>query len=462
IDNPDNWVSPLDFGGVPDDGVDDSVAIQAAIDSGARTVYLPNGAWDLQENVVLRSNVERLLGTEADLRSTNAALDAGKGRIIIADGTADTVFIERLAATGAAGPLFPTVKYEHASDRDLVVKHVTGFSYDAGDGERGDIYLEDVNVAGREALVFKDQNVWARQLNIETFADAGDPDAPEAKVINDGAKVWVLGYKTERTGTLVKTVNGGATEVLGLYRNGGGLSDENNPAFVTVDSALSVAGFSVVPGDPGWSVFSRETRNGVTLESATNNQADLYAAFDDVALWDIRQEIYLDNGDTRGVTLTGNWNESEAFPGGFLGEDFAFSDDPDASAEYRPDFPVDGEYEVSIRLVGDWFNQDHSGHSAATPVTIRTADGDVLVVVDQGGFGPEDGGLWISLGAYLFAAGEDHGLILGSSLSTNANFDKIIADAVRFSLVPEPGAAVWTAVALCGMVGRRRKRTRGR
>jgi len=455
IDNVNNWVSPLDFGGVPDDGIDDSAAIQAAIDSGARTVYLSNGAWDLHENVVLRGNVERLLGTEADILSTNQALAAGKGRIIIGDGTADTVFVERLAATGAAGPLSPTVKYEHASDRDLVVKHVTGFSYDPGTGERGDVYLEDVNVAGREAIVFKDQNVWARQLNVETFADAGDPDAPEAKVINDGANVWVLGYKTERTGTLVKTINGGATEVLGLYRNGGGLSDANNPAFVTIDSAVSVAGFSVVPGDPGWSVFARETRNGVTVESSTNNEADLYTGFGDDVLWDIRQEIYLDNGDTRGVTLNGDWNESESFPGGFIGENFSFSDDPSASAEYRPDFPVDGEYEVLIRLVGDWFNQDHSGHSALTPITILSEDGTETIIFDQGGFELEDSGLWVSLGAYLFAMGENQGLAIGASLSLDPDFDNIIADGVRFVLVPEPGMAIWILGLLCGLIRRR-------
>ncbi|MEO1236170.1 MAG: glycosyl hydrolase family 28-related protein, partial [Planctomycetota bacterium] len=35
---PSAWVNPADFGGIPGDGIDDTAAIQAAIDSGARTV----------------------------------------------------------------------------------------------------------------------------------------------------------------------------------------------------------------------------------------------------------------------------------------------------------------------------------------------------------------------------------------------------------------------------------------
>ncbi|MEO1238033.1 MAG: virulence protein, partial [Planctomycetota bacterium] len=67
-----NWVSPLDFGGVANDGIDDTAAIQAAIDSGARTVYLPNGDWDVEGTIELRGAVERVIGTEASWITSGA------------------------------------------------------------------------------------------------------------------------------------------------------------------------------------------------------------------------------------------------------------------------------------------------------------------------------------------------------------------------------------------------------
>ncbi|MEM7626148.1 MAG: glycosyl hydrolase family 28-related protein [Planctomycetota bacterium] len=459
-DNPvEGWVSPLDFGGNPNDLIDDTAAIQAAIDSGAKTVYLPNGEWVINGTVTVRGEVEQIVGTEALLHRTNTT-----GKVVIADGTADTVFIERMTG-GRLGSPNP-VRFEHDTDRELVFKHISNLNYVPVAENPGDLFLEDVVGGKREnadiaegAMIFRNQNVWARQYNNEVFADTNDPTAPDAKVLVDNANVWILGYKAERSGTLVKVINGGKAEVLGVYFTGGSASDADNPAFVTEESALSVNGFSISPGNPGWETWARETRNGVTVESARFSEAEVYSAFDDQTLWDLRQEIYLDDTDTRGVTLNGEWGQSESFPGGFIGEYFSYSDDPDASAEYTPDFPVDGEYEVLIRLVGDWFNQDHSGHSDATPITITSEDGTTEIVLDQGGFAAEDSGIWVSLGTYLFAQELlGQGVTISPSLSDNPNADNIIADGVRFVLVPEPSALL----ALVGLLlvapasGRRR------
>ncbi len=55
------------YGGKANDGIDDTSALQAAIDSGASTVYLPKGTWQIGGTVHLRSHVRHLLGTEAIL-----------------------------------------------------------------------------------------------------------------------------------------------------------------------------------------------------------------------------------------------------------------------------------------------------------------------------------------------------------------------------------------------------------
>ena len=72
--------------------------------------------------------------------------------------------------------------------------------------KNGDLFFED---AGTDDLkINHGQNVWARQLNIENEG---------THITNDGGNLWVLGYKTERGGTLVHTKNGGTTEILGGF-----------------------------------------------------------------------------------------------------------------------------------------------------------------------------------------------------------------------------------------------------
>jgi hypothetical protein len=71
--------------------------------------------------------------------------------------------------------------------------------------------------------------VWARQLN---------PENPETKIINDGGKLWILGLKTERGGTLIDNRAGASTEVLGCFAYAN-TADEKPPMFINHRSSLS-------------------------------------------------------------------------------------------------------------------------------------------------------------------------------------------------------------------------------
>ncbi len=63
----------------------------------------------------------------------------------------------------------------------------------------GELFFEDFVTHN---LQLRGQRVWARQLNIENQG---------THLLNEGADLWVLGYKTERGGTLLETVHvGGA------------------------------------------------------------------------------------------------------------------------------------------------------------------------------------------------------------------------------------------------------------
>ena len=58
------------------------------------------------------------------------------------------------------------------------------------------------------------RSVWARQFNPEDYNSAGVRPLME----NDGATLWMLGFKTEGAGPWIVTANGGQTEVFGAFQ----------------------------------------------------------------------------------------------------------------------------------------------------------------------------------------------------------------------------------------------------
>ena len=214
-----DWISPLAFGGKPSDTVDDSAAIQAAIDSGKSVLYLPNGTWNLASPVVVRGNIRRIIGCEARLELT----DRNTPGFVIDETSQPLVVIERLN-----GGYAPTTTVQFKGKGELVVQHSANINVHSSGG--GNLFLEDVVSNPRQNWVITGGNVWARQWN---------PENEGTHIINNGANLWVLGLKTERGGTLVETLNGGRTEVLGGFSyttTAGALA----PMFVFKDSAGSI------------------------------------------------------------------------------------------------------------------------------------------------------------------------------------------------------------------------------
>jgi len=237
-DDPSTWAVADKFGADPTGQKDSSAAIQKAIDSGATTVFLP-GFYALEKPIVIRGKVRRLLGTGAWIDYNGKS----KPDIIVADGNEKVVVIEHFANINGG--------VEIRTDRTVVLRSVGTYITHKG---KGPLFLEDVATGG---LKFQPgQKVWARQLNVENEG---------THVRNDGAALWVLGYKTERGGTLLHTLGGGRSEVFGTFSyttTAGKLA----PMFLTEDSA-AFAFFAEVcyTGDP-FTTLIREKRKGVIKE----------------------------------------------------------------------------------------------------------------------------------------------------------------------------------------------------
>ena len=199
-----NWVSPLGFGGKPNDDADDTEAIQKAVDSGAKTVYLPRGNWKIAGQVILRGKVARLVGLKADFEYKGAE----EGLFVVADGDSEVVLIEGLRGNYEKRPVI-----EGRTKRTVVVSGCinTGLTFSGG----GEVFIEDTCANPQSNFSFTGVKAWARQLN---------PENEGTHISVNGGSLWVLGLKTERGGTLVEVKNGARVEVWGgfSYTTGAG------------------------------------------------------------------------------------------------------------------------------------------------------------------------------------------------------------------------------------------------
>ena len=240
-DDPASWAIVDRFGADSTGKEDASAAIQAAIDSGATTVFLP-GSYRIQKTVVIRGNVRRVVGLGGLI---SYGKDREEGRDFrIESGASPVVTLEHLACVHGG--------IEIATNRTLVFRSVADCDLTMTPAaERGEIYAEDFVTHN---LALRNQRMWARQLNVENEG---------THVENDGGDLWVLGYKTERGGTLLLTRNGGRSEVIGGFSyttTAGKLA----PMFVTGDSS-AWAFFAEVcySGDP-FEVLIQESHAGET------------------------------------------------------------------------------------------------------------------------------------------------------------------------------------------------------
>jgi hypothetical protein len=241
-DDPKTWANVDAFGADPTAERDSTSAFQRAIDSGATTVFVPGEHYRIDGTATIRGKVRRVVGVGGML---NYGKDEGP-TLRVADGDAPAVLVEHLSHVGGGMELDTnrTVVLRSTSDTNL-----TGTPR----AEGAELFLEDVVTHG---LALKRHRIWARQLNVENEG---------THITNDGGTLWVLGYKTERGGTLIATRGGGRTEVLGglgYTTTAGRLA----PMFVNEDSDV-FAFFAEVcfNGDP-FATLVRETRRGETRE----------------------------------------------------------------------------------------------------------------------------------------------------------------------------------------------------
>ncbi|MBP0006374.1 MAG: hypothetical protein J7642_22090 [Cyanobacteria bacterium SBC] len=251
-----NWVNVVDFGAVPNDGLDDTAAIQAALDAGEATVYFPQGNYNISDTLVVGDGVRTITGLSYQTSLTvDDPLQGQNSPVFRIENGTDTVSIERFFGVSGGSDFY---WFDQATTQPLVLRNIltnAGTAYQ-NSVTGGKLFIEDVTMAGWE---FNQQQVWARQLN---------PESANTNIINNGSDLWILGLKTEKEGIVLENTNGGRTEILGglIYPAGGGdRIPADRPAFINNESQLTIAGVGESRYGVGtYQILVEETRNGIT------------------------------------------------------------------------------------------------------------------------------------------------------------------------------------------------------
>jgi putative hemolysin len=142
------------------------------------------------------------------------------------------------------------MKIDHRGSRPIVIKD-GWYQYYSSPGA-GNLFLEDAEIDG--FTIQAGQNVWARQL---------DDEAVGTKIVNLGGSLWILGLKTENSGTVINTATGGKTELLGALIYPAHPVPATDIAFQDTDAQVSyMYKESTYCAGCGYAIQILETRSG--------------------------------------------------------------------------------------------------------------------------------------------------------------------------------------------------------
>lgn len=186
-----SWVNVKDFGAVSGSTNDATPAFQAAVNSGAAVVYVPNGSYDLRSTLMV-TNTVRVVGDHKDRTTiryfgTNYAIQIGGGTNFLTRGAS----LENLFVIGWEDPPFTG---SYAPSNALGMVHVYG-------GVRGSLLNVRVSNAATGSGLLFDRRAW--YWDVDNFAafDCG---------VGMNFQCWAPG-----AGDLVNTINVSGGNIAG-------------------------------------------------------------------------------------------------------------------------------------------------------------------------------------------------------------------------------------------------------
>ena len=251
----------------PDRLADSSAAIQAAIDSGATTVYFPTGVYAVYRTILVGGKVRMLEGFNSSLNPSGEMFSRADNPAPLLKNRGWKQLTSPWTTSGSElftlDPSPGVIFVQQDSARPLVLRdstigvQPTTIAYQNTNRGTGTLFVE--NVTAEPWQILFPQNVFARQIN---------PEGNTTKMTNKGGKLWILGLKTEGTGTNIETDQGGSTEVLGGLIYPVWKTPADSVGFVVNDSHASfiyaVSNYKPAASGSNFAVQIRESQHGVT------------------------------------------------------------------------------------------------------------------------------------------------------------------------------------------------------
>lgn len=232
------WASVESFrdaGSGPDAQVSDTVAAQAALNSGQPVVVFPKAAYSTSP-LLVPASVQRV-----DLLYAN--LDSG-GEFDVTEPSSSPLFVEN-----GNGVTFSVVV---KAERDVVIRQGANLTHNP-QNLATKLFIENGGSGYDPDFVPSNGQVWARGLDIEYRTNA--------EFVASGGSLWIMGYKTEGNATVLSASAGSHVEVLSgysfLYQT------PPNPMIVNQASSVSFIGTQTANNETYSPVVS-ETQSGVT------------------------------------------------------------------------------------------------------------------------------------------------------------------------------------------------------
>lgn len=208
------------------------------------------------------------------------------------------------------------------------------------------------------------------------------------------------------------------TEIAGAAESGGTYTVE-----LAAVEPRTTAGNTIIPVNVIAVEVTAEDGTTVKTYNVTVTREPLEPLEDSRLREQLREgDVVVDNADPE-VIRTGLWAPSRFNPGNFYGNSYENIDgrlDQGQAIQYVPDLPEDGMYEVYVVY--------NAASNRADKVVYEISHGTGIsrVEINQ----QKNGGIWVPLGSYYFAAGTGGSVKIDSA---GAN-GYVMADAVRFAL----------------------------
>jgi hypothetical protein len=230
-----DWVCPEDMfsdndaltieEAINDPSYDWTAKIQQAVNSGKPVLYFPRQRYRVLGSIRIPSNLNRVEGFYTRFTQGDETDDSGIERsnvlFLVNAESATPLVIENLSVDRRL--------IHQSSSRTIVLQQVSGDAntyMNVGTDNRPKLFVYSVIKLGKHADALSNMDIWGRMINTEYKQDDVFP-------VSEGARMWVLGFKTEGSATTFNA-NRATVEVLGGVVNNWG----RNPAKATSNAVL--------------------------------------------------------------------------------------------------------------------------------------------------------------------------------------------------------------------------------